>query len=547
MRLKELMKKTAAIAMSLSVALSSATFFPTDASVVEAAAATSSITVNYSSGTVDLNGGSINLVSYVVGTDTLGTTGTTNFDIVVSKDNGISQSVNDSNISSITTSNGAYAVIHYDNQYSESQLPSGTQNITISSIGTYNIYYRCATNNGTVQSVTGIVVTNDGASSSNGPQLTTRYFKRYGDGIDANFRVSNETVYYEWAIYDKVPSNKDKVEMDSGSGSTSSRNEDFYISSNNLEKYKYYYFWLKVTGDSTKRTYYYDDNQTLNSTSANSYYGFRTMNDDSSAPANGSSGSTSTSGTKKNADGTTTKTTTTTKDGVKSVVADTTGFADGHTEKKTTATPTTSTATWKSIETLYKLYLDGSSTQVSTTLNKDGSKNIKESKTSATGTTTIVSSDYNTAGMILDINTEIDNSEHAVIQTVDYTLSGSKLTVKKITGTKSTVTIPDEVTANGNDYDVTAVAANACKNNKKVKKIVLGDSVKKVGQNAFRNCKNCSVVLINNPLSSVGTNAFKGTKATCLFKIDASTSSYNKTVKRIVNSGVSKKVRFKNI
>ncbi len=393
-------------------------------------------------------------------------------------------------------------------------------------------------------------VTDNGSSSSSssttsGPQISNRSFKRYGYGIDVNFRITNESCSYEWYIYDKVPSNNTKTELDSGSGSTYDKNEDIFISTNNLQKNTQYYFVFKVYGDNTRRTNYYADNGTTSSNS-NSYYIFRTMNSDTWATGNNSTGGTST--TKKNSDGTTTKKTTSTKDGIRTETEETTGYTDGRTETKSKSTPTTSTATWKSSEVTATLYSDGSATQTMITTMKDGTIERKEAKTSSLGTTNVVTGTYSKEGALTALSSEIDNSEHAAILNISYKLgSGENVSVKKMTASKSSITIPDSLTIKDTEYTVTAVEANAFKGNTKVKKLVLGDSIKKVGANAFKGNKNLKTVLIKNPLSSVGTNAFKGIYKYATIKIDAGASAYNKTVKKIQKAGVGNRVKFKNI
>lgn len=76
---------------------------------------------------------------------------------------------------------------------------------------------------------------------------------------------------------------------------------------------------------------------------------------------------------------------------------------------------------------------------------------------------------------------------------------------------KSTITIPDSITVDGANYKVTSVSKNVFKNNKRIKKIIIGKSIKSIGSNAFSGCKNLKKIIIKSKqIKTVGKNAFKG-------------------------------------
>lgn len=103
---------------------------------------------------------------------------------------------------------------------------------------------------------------------------------------------------------------------------------------------------------------------------------------------------------------------------------------------------------------------------------------------------------------------------------------GSQTTVKKMTykvtsantveftktSIKSgTVTIPSSIKVNGKSCKVTSIAAKALKNNKKIKKVVIGSNVVTIGPDAFRGCKKLKTITIkSSKLKTVGKNAIKG-------------------------------------
>ena len=81
----------------------------------------------------------------------------------------------------------------------------------------------------------------------------------------------------------------------------------------------------------------------------------------------------------------------------------------------------------------------------------------------------------------------------------------------------ATVTIPEKVTINGTTYTVTSVADNAFKNNKTVKKVIIGDNVKTIGANAFMGCSNLQTVTMGKNVTKIKSKAFyKCTKLTSI-------------------------------
>ena len=86
-------------------------------------------------------------------------------------------------------------------------------------------------------------------------------------------------------------------------------------------------------------------------------------------------------------------------------------------------------------------------------------------------------------------------------KTVEYHTSSTSST---------SVAVPETVTIKGITYKVTSVSDNAFKNNKKIKKIVIGNSVKTIGKNAFRGCTNLQTVTIGGNVKTIGVNAFMG-------------------------------------
>ena len=80
----------------------------------------------------------------------------------------------------------------------------------------------------------------------------------------------------------------------------------------------------------------------------------------------------------------------------------------------------------------------------------------------------------------------------AVVKNQKYKVTGTATVTWMGTATdsKSTISIPSSVQINGKKYQVTAISANACKNNKKLKKLVIGSGIQKIGKNAFYKTQN---------------------------------------------------------
>lgn len=75
----------------------------------------------------------------------------------------------------------------------------------------------------------------------------------------------------------------------------------------------------------------------------------------------------------------------------------------------------------------------------------------------------------------------------------------------------ASISIPDTVQINGKTYKVVSIANNALKNNKKLKKITIGNNIKTIGNNAFYGCKKLKNITIKTTKltkKSVGAKAF---------------------------------------
>ncbi|WP_026497738.1 leucine-rich repeat protein [Butyrivibrio sp. WCD2001] len=113
----------------------------------------------------------------------------------------------------------------------------------------------------------------------------------------------------------------------------------------------------------------------------------------------------------------------------------------------------------------------------------------------------------------------------------------------------SSITIPSAVTdENGCMYTVTEIEDGACKGYKKLKKVIIPETIRTIGKGAFKNCSNLSVIKIKgNNLLKVGSGAFKGIKKGAKITIYVSTKKkFTRLVKLIKKAGGSKAIfKFK--
>lgn len=115
-------------------------------------------------------------------------------------------------------------------------------------------------------------------------------------------------------------------------------------------------------------------------------------------------------------------------------------------------------------------------------------------------------------------------------------------------GVKGTVNIPDSITVNHVTYKVTEIAANAFKNQKKIRKVVIPSGVSRIGKKAFYGCKNLKNITIKTTKltkKNVGSKAFSGIHAKAVIKVPKKKqSAYKKILKA---RGVTKKEKVQAI
>ena len=102
-------------------------------------------------------------------------------------------------------------------------------------------------------------------------------------------------------------------------------------------------------------------------------------------------------------------------------------------------------------------------------------------------------------------------ASRVVCRGVTYQRIGNHAVVKRIAGSKKSVSIPASVSFDGKQLKVTEIASGAAKGCSRLKKVTLGKHVSKIGKNSFRSCKKLTMIKARSKKITVGKNAIKGT------------------------------------
>ncbi len=146
------------------------------------------------------------------------------------------------------------------------------------------------------------------------------------------------------------------------------------------------------------------------------------------------------------------------------------------------------------------------------------------------------------------VNTEIKDSAGVTYTVTKSSVSGGEVSYsaprnKKITA----VAIPAVVKIKDVTYKVTSLKANACKNNRKLKKVTIGKNIKKIGKNAFYGCSKLKTITVKTTKltnKSVGSGAFARIDKRAVVKVPKKKlSAYKKLLKKKGISGKKQTIR----
>ena len=146
----------------------------------------------------------------------------------------------------------------------------------------------------------------------------------------------------------------------------------------------------------------------------------------------------------------------------------------------------------------------------------------------------------------VSVGTKITDKKTGNIYKVTSSRSSSRTVAFIGNKVKTSVTIPTTIKIKGATYKVTEISTNAFKNNRKLKKVVIGQNIVKIGKNAFYGCKKLTSVTIKSSrltLKNIGKNAFKNTSSKATVKVPKKQKAlYNQILKK---RGLNKKAKVK--
>ena len=164
----------------------------------------------------------------------------------------------------------------------------------------------------------------------------------------------------------------------------------------------------------------------------------------------------------------------------------------------------------------------------------------------ATPTPAITSAPTVTPTPSVSVGTKIVDKKTGSIYKVTSSSSSSRTVAFVGNKVKASVTIPTSIKIKGATYKVTEISASAFKNNRKLKKVVIGQNIVKIGKNAFYGCKNLTSITIKSSqltLKNIGKNAFINTSPQATVKVPKKQKAlYNQILKK---RGLNKKAKVK--
>ena len=164
----------------------------------------------------------------------------------------------------------------------------------------------------------------------------------------------------------------------------------------------------------------------------------------------------------------------------------------------------------------------------------------------ATPTPTITSAPTVTPTPSVSVGTKITDKKTGNIYKVTSSRSSSQTVAFIGNKVKTSVTIPTTIKIKGATYKVTEISTNAFKNNRKLKKVVIGQNIVRIGKNAFYGCKKLTSITIKSSrltLNNIGKNAFKNTSPKATVKVPKKQKAlYNQILKK---RGLNKKAKVK--
>lgn len=107
-----------------------------------------------------------------------------------------------------------------------------------------------------------------------------------------------------------------------------------------------------------------------------------------------------------------------------------------------------------------------------------------------------------------------------------------------------TVKVPESIKLDGKTFQVTEIGDNAFKNQKKLKKVIIGENVQKIGAKAFYGCRKLtSITIKSKKLHKMGKKAFQGISPKAVIRIPK--KKYKKYRKLLKGKGIKRTMKIK--
>ena len=145
----------------------------------------------------------------------------------------------------------------------------------------------------------------------------------------------------------------------------------------------------------------------------------------------------------------------------------------------------------------------------------------------------------------ISISVKSTTSDEKVDEAQYSGISGKKIALDSLTTYKKTVTIPKTVKANGKSYTVTTISSDILEGNNTVTKLKIGSKIETIEEDAFNGKKKIKNIQITaGSLKYVGDGAFAGINSKAKITIKGTKKQFEAIKQMIIDSGVSKKVKF---
>ena len=107
-----------------------------------------------------------------------------------------------------------------------------------------------------------------------------------------------------------------------------------------------------------------------------------------------------------------------------------------------------------------------------------------------------------------------------------------------------TVKVPESIKLDGKTFQVTEIGDNAFKNQKKLKKVIIGENVQKIGAKAFYGCRKLtSITIKSKKLHKMGKKAFQGISPKAVIRVPK--KKYKKYRKLLKGKGIKSTMKIK--